>query len=110
MERTDDGYVYVWEFRVAPGREAEFVAAYGPAGAWAALFRRAEGYVETLLLQDRAVPGRFVTVDRWRSAQAHDAFVAAFRVEYDALDRACEALTEHETALGTYREMPGPGA
>ena len=107
MASSTDGYVYVWEFRVAPGREADFVAAYGPSGAWAALFRRADGYVETLLLQDRAVPGRFVTVDRWRSGRDHDAFVAAFRAEYDALDRACEALTEHEASLGSYAERAG---
>ena len=97
-------YVYAWEFRVAPEREADFVAAYGPDGAWAALFRRADGYLETLLLQDREIPGRFVTIDRWASQAAHDAFVAAFRKEYDALDRACEALTDDEANLGSYAE------
>lgn len=34
----------VWRFRPAAGREAEFVAAYGPAGDWARLFARARGY------------------------------------------------------------------
>src|SRR5262245_36175176 len=89
-------YVYVWEFRVSPGREQEFLAAYGPSGAWSQLFRRAGGYVETLLLQDQTVPGRFLTIDRWSSQGAHDAFLAQFRAEYEALDLACESLTQHE--------------
>ena len=99
-------FVYVWEFRVAPGREREFLAAYGPSGAWALLFRMAAGYVETLLLQDQSSPGRFITIDRWSSQAARDAFLAEFRADYDALDRACEALTEEESDLGSYRELP----
>ena len=100
-------YVYIWEFRVDPSREAAFIAAYGPTGAWAELFRRADGYIETVLLRDLEVPGRFVTVDRWSSEADHAAFVAAFRPEYDALDRACEALTRHEASLGSYAEHTG---
>jgi heme-degrading monooxygenase HmoA len=99
------GYVYVWEFTVAPGQEQAFLAAYGPGGSWATLFARAQGYIETLLLQDQAVAGRFVTVDRWASAQAHDAFQARFQAEYDTLDQACEALTRHEASLGSYWEL-----
>ena len=55
-----------------------------------------------LLLRDQAAPGRFLTIDRWSSADAHDAFRASFRAEYEALDRACEALTQHEASLGAY--------
>lgn len=97
-------YVYVWEFRVPPEREQAFVAAYGPSGAWVQLFRRASGYIETILLQDQAVPGRFLTIDRWRSQDAHDAFLAESRAEYEALDRAFESLTQHESSLGSYWE------
>lgn len=100
------GYVYVWEFQVAAGREAEFVAHYGPAGSWARLFRQSAGYVETLLLRDQAVPGRWLTVDRWKSADAHDAFRAAFAQQYAGLDRDCERLTVSERALGSYDEWP----
>lgn len=103
-----EGYVYVWEFTVAPGREQEFLAAYGPAGAWAELFRRSPGYIETLLLQDRVVPGRFVTIDRWSSQGAHEAFLAMYRADYEALDRACESLTQHESSLGSYGEFKNP--
>ena len=105
MTRTTGRFVYVWEFRVSPGREQEFVAAYGPSGAWARLFRKADGYVETLLLRDQSVPGRLLTIDRWSGQDAHAAFLAEFRTEYDALDRACEPLTERESSLGSYWEL-----
>jgi quinol monooxygenase YgiN len=101
-------YVYVWEFRVAPERKQEFVAAYGPSGAWSQLFRKAAGYVETLLLQDQSIPGRFLTVDRWSSESAHEAFLVQFGAEYKALDLACEALTQHESSLGSYWELIHP--
>jgi quinol monooxygenase YgiN len=101
-------YVYVWEFQVAPERKQEFLAAYGPSGAWSLLFRRATGYVETLLLQDQAHPGRFLTIDRWSSQSARDAFLAEFHAEYEALDRACESLTQHESSLGSYWELIHP--
>jgi heme-degrading monooxygenase HmoA len=103
-------YVYVWEFVVAPGREQEFLAAYGPSGAWARLFRQATGYLETLLLRDQAVPGRFLTVDCWSSQDAHNAFLERFRAEYEALDQVCQALTQHEGSLGSYWELVDPTA
>jgi hypothetical protein len=104
------GYVYVWEFQVAAGMEAEFVAHYAPSGSWARLFRQSADYVETLLLRDHAVPGRYLTVDRWKTAAAHDAFRAAFGEQYARLDRECERLTTSERALGTYDEWPAAAA
>lgn len=101
-------YVYVWEFRVAPERVQEFLAAYGPDGAWSLLFRKAAGYIETILLQDQTIPGRFVTIDRWSSQSAHDAFLAELRAEYEALDRACESLTQSENSLGSFWEIIQP--
>ena len=63
-------YVYAWEFRVRAETAATFEKLYGPQGDWVRLFRRAEGYVETLLLRDRADALRYVTIDRWRSQAA----------------------------------------
>ena len=97
-------YVYLWEFHVRPGAEADFERHYGSTGTWVALFRRAPGYVDTRLLKDRAVPGRYVTIDRWESEEAYRAFRARFAGEHDAVDRACEALTVEETPLGAYEE------
>jgi len=104
-ETSGARYVYVWEFLVTPGREREFLEAYGPSGAWVRLFQQAAGHVETLLLRDRAVSGRFITIDRWSSEDAHGAFLQRYRAEYAVLDQACEALTRHEASLGSYWEV-----
>jgi hypothetical protein len=86
----------VWEFLPAPGREREFVAAYGEGGAWVALFRRGAGYLGTELRPVADRPGWYRTIDRWASAEAYAAFRDAFAAEYAAIDRACEALTAEE--------------
>ena len=86
-------YTYLWEFRVAPERREEFARVYGPQGDWAVLFRRASGYLGTLLLHDAADPERFVTVDRWDREADFRAFKATFAHEYASLDARCEHLT-----------------
>ncbi|HSX60154.1 MAG TPA: antibiotic biosynthesis monooxygenase [Tahibacter sp.] len=96
------GYAYVWAFRVAEARRAEFERVYGPDGPWVALFAQADGYLGTSLLADRAQAGRYLTIDRWRDEAAHEAFRARFAERYAALDRACEGLAEHEQTLGHY--------
>jgi heme-degrading monooxygenase HmoA len=95
-------FVQVWEFTVAPEREAEFVRHYGPDGSWAQFFARDPDYLGTLLLGDAAVPGRFLTLDRWRSQAAFRAFRSANALEYQALDRRFESLCLSERELGAY--------
>lgn len=102
-------YVYLWEFEVPPERRNEFVRHYGPNGTWAQLFRRAPGYLETLLLEDQHAPTRFLTIDRWASSEAHEAFMRASRSEYERIDRLCEALTVSERSLGSYWELASDG-
>lgn len=101
-------YSYLWEFQVNPDMEAAFERHYGSTGTWAQLFRLAPGYVETLLLKDNAVPGRYLTLDRWISRDAHDAFRTAFAQQYAQLDNQCEDLTVSERSLGAFGELP-PG-
>ena len=43
-------YIVVWEFQVKAECEAEFVAAYGPDGEWARLFRRSPEFLGIELL------------------------------------------------------------
>ena len=95
-------YACVWEFTVKAAHVEEFQRLYGPDGPWVVLFRQAAGYVDTLLLRDRTDPHRFLTIDRWKSADAHAAFRAACAAEYAQLDARCEELTVHESALGEY--------
>lgn len=91
--------VSIWRYRVAQGREAEFERIYGRDGEWAKLFARTEGYLGTELLRG---DGDYLTLDRWRDRACWDAFMRALREEYIALDAACEALTEHEEAVGIF--------
>lgn len=94
--------VHVWEYRVLPASEAEFRGRYAPHGSWVRLFRRGSGHVETRLLRDAVVPGRYVTIDVWESDAAYAAFRESFAAEYAALDDACAALTTSERSLGTF--------
>jgi [ribosomal protein S5]-alanine N-acetyltransferase len=104
MNAANAPYACIWEFEVAPQKQAEFVRAYGPAGPWPQLFGRAGGYIGTLLLNDQLSPTRYLTIDRWHSAAAHAAFLERFRAEYEELDELCEAFTSREASLGSYQE------
>jgi heme-degrading monooxygenase HmoA len=100
-----ESFVHVWEFLVDDARRIEFERHYGPRGSWAALFGRAPGYLGTELLRDEATAGRYLTLDRWRSAAAYRAFREQSAAEYAALDLECEALTRAERALGSFVEI-----
>ena len=92
----------VWEFRVKPDRIRAFEKDYGGNGAWARLFRRGKGYRETLLLRDREVPGRYLTIDVWDDLGSYRAFSAAHAEAYGKIDRRCEGLTDEERCLGFF--------
>ena len=96
------GYAYVWEFRVRPDKVAEFERAYGPDGDWARLFRRAAGYLDTMLLKDSVNEHRYLTIDRWRSEDDYQEFRRRYGAQYGELDRRCGGLTVQERSLGTF--------
>ncbi len=96
----------LWTYDVLPEAAEEFERAYGAAGDWAALFRRFEGYSGTELLRG---PGNaYLTIDRWRSREDFDAFMAAAGADYEALDRSTGRLTLAERRLGSW-EAVAPG-
>ena len=97
-------YTYLWGFIVEPEHVDEFERQYGPQGSWVELFRRAPGYLQTLLLRDSTDSRRFVTIDRWESPEAYRRFRSAFSAQYTDLDRRCERLTVRETLLGNFDE------
>lgn len=92
-------YVRVWEYEVPPQHVAAFVAAYGPDGDWARLFREGSGYVGTELFLEVGRAGRFLTVDRWVDADSWARFLDRSREAYQALDARLEGLAATERAL-----------
>ena len=91
----------IWEYDVRPGMEGAFEALYGPDGAWAALFREHAGFVGTQLLRsDR--PGRYLTIDRWKSDDAYEAFLTGARERYAAIDAQGDAMTADERRIGRW--------
>ena len=103
-------FVAIWKFTVAADRVPDFVHVYGPDGIWAELFRRAEGYISTRLVQDRDDKGVFVTIDSWTSQAAYTAFMEDFADAYAAIDRQCEALTEDEVCVAHGETFPQTAA
>lgn len=95
-------FVVVWQFEIAEQKIADFEGAYGPDGSWAQLFRKSPQYAGTELLRDAYVPGSYLTIDRWASEEDFRAFRREHDSEYEALDRACDALTAKETRVGAY--------
>jgi heme-degrading monooxygenase HmoA len=92
-------HIVLWRYRARPGCEAAFEAAYGDGGAWSRFFQTDAGYLGTDLL--RATDGRYLTMDRWVSADAYGAFRSAHRERYAEIDADCSALTAEETPLGS---------
>ena len=101
------GFTTLWEFTVLEARQREFESRYGPDGDWVQLFRRAAGYIGSELLQDRADPLRYLTVDRWQSLEAWRDFRSRFAAEYERLDRELEGLATREAPLGEFAAVRG---
>jgi heme-degrading monooxygenase HmoA len=100
-------HVLIWEFHVRAGCEADFEEAYGPGGDWARLFDSAPGYLGTELVRDPEDGRRYLTIDRWASAEAFSRFRESRASEYEALDARCSRWTEDETPLGAWRVVRG---
>jgi len=95
-------FVIVWQFEVTEEQTTGFEAAYSADGSWARLFRHSAEYLGTELLRDAYVPGRYLTIDRWQSEDAFRAFRKQHDADYEALDRACDALTASEQRVGAF--------
>lgn len=98
-------FVIVWSFSPQPGLRKEFEVAYGPKGSWAELFHQSPDFLGTELLRDAKAEDRYLTVDRWRSRAAFDAFYEAKQRDYEILDRACELLTLSEARIGSFETV-----
>lgn len=95
-------YVIVWEFRIKPEVEDEFMEQYGPEGIWARLFKQSQGYLKTELLRDVTDNRRFLTLDYWKSEEEFSRFHKQHSAEYERLDKKLQGLTEDERRLGAF--------
>lgn len=98
-------YVIIWEYRVKEENRSEFEKAYGPNGAWAELFKNAEGYLGTELLQSANTPEIYSTIDKWDSKESYGNFLGRLKIEYEKLDEQCDVLTEQERHIGNFNEV-----
>ncbi|WP_454829062.1 antibiotic biosynthesis monooxygenase family protein [Pseudoxanthomonas wuyuanensis] len=94
-------FAAIWEYSIRPEAADAFEALYGPDGEWAMLFREHPGYRGTELLRSE-IPGRYLTIDRWDSEAAYDAFLVAEKPRYSELDARGDALTLEERCVGRY--------
>ncbi len=83
----------------------EFERAYGADGEWAQFFRQGRGYVGTELLRDVEMPGRYLVIDRWESADAYNAFVAERREEYMERVDATRFHYDSELRFGSFESV-----
>ena len=79
-----------------------FEQAYGNEGEWAQFFRQRPGYIGTELLRDVEIPGRYLVIDRWESAEAYNAFATEYREEYMRRVDDTRFYYDQELRLGTF--------
>ena len=97
-------HVRVWKFRPPPEREREFAEAYSSDGQWAHLFARANGFIGTNLLRPTESGGWWLTIDRWQSAAAFEAFGHDFGDAYRELDTELEGVAGEEEFVGAFED------
>ena len=95
-------YEIVWSYDVDPDDRDAFARAYGPAGEWAQLFSRGDGFLEVVLLADATGPSRYLTIDRWRHQAAFEQFMVQEAGAYAALDDALAGVSRRGTRLGGF--------
>jgi heme-degrading monooxygenase HmoA len=97
-------HLRMWKFRPPDGREAEFVESYSGGGRWAELFGRAPGYRGSVLLSPVQPGAWWLTIDRWESLAAFEAFGHDHGDEYRALDAELGGVAGEEEFVGAFEE------
>lgn len=95
----------IWEYRVSQEHQESFEKFYGAEGDWAMLFGQSAEFRGTILLRDRAVEGRYLTIDSWSEASAFERFMERYGAEYKALDVRCEEWTAYEMKVGAFETL-----
>jgi heme-degrading monooxygenase HmoA len=87
-------------------RDADaFERTYGPDGDWATFFATGPGYIGTELLRDVEIPGRYLVIDRWESAEHYNAFATEHRDEYMRRVDDTRFLYDQELRFGTFENV-----
>ncbi|EKD72042.1 MAG: hypothetical protein ACD_46C00025G0007 [uncultured bacterium] len=92
----------VWEFQVYPAYVDEFEKNYNAQGTWTTLFNQSENYHGTILLKDKNIFCRYITIDQWDNIAAFEDFKAKHLKAYHDLDLSCEKLTLSEKEIGIF--------
>jgi quinol monooxygenase YgiN len=95
-------HIIIWQYHVKAEHVSEFEKIYASDGTWAELFQKADGFLSTELARHHENPARCLTIDRWTSKEAYEAFKTDYSQEYSELDARCEELTEMERLLGGF--------
>jgi heme-degrading monooxygenase HmoA len=95
-------YAYIWEFTVKTEYKMKFEQIYGPAGKWAELFKKSEGYIRTELLHDNLDSQKYITIDYWKSKSNKNDFMLKFSDDYKRLDAECSEFTLNERYIGEF--------
>jgi len=98
-------FLVLWEYEVKSGSEKQFEDVYGPAGAWARLFRTDSHYRETRLLRDPFRSNVYLTLDFWTSRDSYEKFISAHKAVYQAIDTLGEGFTANERRVGAYESV-----
>lgn len=95
-------FVIIWEYRVKADHVETFEEIYSATGAWTKLFRKSSAYLGTEFLYDVQHAQRYITIDRWISAQDYEDFLSEYQAEYADTDKRCAGLAEQEVLLGKF--------
>ncbi|MBN1639724.1 MAG: hypothetical protein JXA09_00720 [Anaerolineae bacterium] len=95
----------VCAFVVKEKARGQFELAFGPGGAWGALFASCPGFRGTTLLRDTRDLRRYLAVDLWDSEEQRERVLVECEAEIADLDAALGEWTESRTPIGVYRVL-----
>ncbi len=95
----------VWEFVVKEQARGQFELAYGPGGAWSALFGHSPGFRGTAVLRDTENPRRYLTIDLWDTGGRQEELLAERRAMYSGLDAVLGDWIESKSVVGVFRVL-----
>ena len=93
----------IWEYDVFSEHVLNFKQAYCSDGDWVKLFQKADGFIETVLIEDINNKTKFITIDKWNSSESYNTFKANFKSEYTKMDTVFESFTKSENHIGSFK-------